>query len=210
MNILAIDTSTDWCGIALVQNGECRYKIEEQIPRKHAEKLPRFYELLKDQTNLDEINLNALAVSIGPGSFTGLRVGLGFTKGLAFAKELPIIPVPTLQIIAANSGLIIDKFTVMMYSHRDIIYYQRFTFSNNQYKPINEEKVGSWNSIQHTESAVHCGCEKLVVNQTYPSVHPSAEMAGLLAEKNFNEWVLENPYTLEPNYISPFELGPIK
>ena len=38
----------------------------------------------------------------------------------------------------------------------------------------------------------------------------SAEMAGLLAEKNFNEWVLENPYALEPNYISPFELGPIK
>jgi len=53
-------------------------------------------------------------------------------------------------------------------------------------------------------------CEKLVVNQTYPPVHPSAEMAGLLAEKNYNEWVLENPYTLEPNYISPFELGPIK
>jgi len=200
MNILAIDTSTDWCGIALVQNGECRYKIEEQIPRKHAEKLPRFYELLKDQTNLDEINLNALAVSIGPGSFTGLRVGLGFTKGLAFAKELPIIPV----------GLIKDKFTVMMYSHRDIIYYQRFTFSNNQYKPINEEKVGSWNSIEHTESTTHYGCEKLMENETYSSAHPSAEMAGLLAEKNFNEWVLENPYALEPNYISPFELGPIK
>ena len=104
MNILAIDTSTDWCGIALIQNEKCKYNIEEQIARKHAEKLPRFYESLRDQTNLDELNLNALAVSIGPGSFTGLRVGLGFTKGLAFAKELPIIPVPTLQIMAANSG----------------------------------------------------------------------------------------------------------
>ena len=150
MNILAIDTSTDWCGIALIQNEKCKYNIEEQIPRKHAEKLPRFYESLRDQTNLDELNLNALAVSIGPGSFTGLRVGLGFTKGLAFAKELPIIPVPTLQIMAANSGLIKDEFTVMMYSHRDIIYYQRFTSSNIGYKPINEEKVGSWNSIEHT------------------------------------------------------------
>ena len=210
MNILSIDTSTNWCGIALVQQGECSYKIEEQIPRKHAEKLPRFYESLKDQANLDEINLNALAVSIGPGSFTGLRVGLGFTKGLAFAKELPIIPVPTLQIIAANSGLIKDKFTVMLYSHRDIIYYQTFTYSNHEYKPINEEKVGSWNSIEHTEETAHYGCEKLMENEIYSSIHPSAEMAGLLAEKNFNEWVLENPYALEPNYISPFELGPIK
>ena len=210
MNILAIDTSTDWCGIALIQNEKCKYNIEEQMPRKHAEKLPRFYESLRDQTNLDELNLNALAVSIGPGSFTGLRVGLGFTKGLAFAKELPIIPVPTLQIMAANSGLIKDEFTVMMYSHRDIIYYQRFTSSNIGYKPINEEKVGSWNSIEHTESGTHYGCEKLMANETYPSTHPSAEMTGLLAEKNFNDWVLENPYALEPNYISPFELGPIK
>ena len=210
MNILSIDTSTNWCGIALVQQGECSYKIEQQIPRKHAEKLPRFYESLKDQVNLDEINLNALAVSIGPGSFTGLRVGLGFTKGLAFAKELPIVPVPTLQIVAANSGLIKDKFTVMMYSHRDIIYYQRFTYSNNEYKPINKEKVGSWNSIEHNEATAHYGCEKLMENEIYPSVHPSAEMTGLLAEKNFHEWVLENPYALEPNYISPFELGPIK
>ena len=48
------------------------------------------------------------------------------------------------------------------------------------------------------------------MNQTYPSVPPSAEMTGILAEKNFNEWVLENPYTIEPNYISPFELGSIK
>ena len=62
MNILAIDTSTDWCGIALVQHGECRYKIEEQIPRKHAEKLPRFYELLKDQTNLDAVSYTHLTL----------------------------------------------------------------------------------------------------------------------------------------------------
>ena len=70
--------------------------------------------------------------------------------------------------------------------------------------------MGSWNSIEHTESAVHYGCEKLMENVTYPSAQPSAEMTGLLAEKYFNEWVLENPYALEPNYISPFELGPIK
>ena len=54
----------------------------------------------KDQ-NLDKKLLNAIAVSIGPGSFTGLRIGLGFAKG-SYAFKIPVIPVPTLQVIANN------------------------------------------------------------------------------------------------------------
>ena len=203
MNILAIETSTDWCGIALIQNGKCTYKIEEQIPRKHAEKLPLFYESLRDKLNLNEIQLDGVAVSIGPGSFTGLRVGLGFAKGLAFAKQLPIIPVPTLNILAVNSGINNTKYSVLMYSHRDIIYVQQFSGSN----PANKEGVERWGTIDHSGLIIHYGCEKLMIDENYLSIRPSAETTGLLAEDNFNKWVNENPYDVVPNYISPFELG---
>ncbi len=206
MNILAIETSTDWCGIALIQDEKCVHKIEEQIPRKHAEQLPLFYESLRDNTKLDKITLDGIAVSIGPGSFTGLRVGLGFGKGLAFAQDLPIIPVPTLLVMAANGGLKTDKFSVLMYSHRDIVYSQEFS----DLKPVGQEKVDTWDSFDHTEAAIHYGCEKLMQDNHYLSVPPTAEMTGLLAEKHYADWIQENPYDLVPNYISPFELGPKK
>jgi len=203
VNILAIETSTDWCGVALIQGEKCVHKVEKQIPRKHAEKLPMFYNHLRDKTQLDKINLDGIAVSIGPGSFTGLRVGLGFTKGLAFAKSLPIIPVPTLRVMAANTGLGEDEFTIMMYSHRDVVYHQQFSES----RPISEEKADTWDSIDRVGVAFQYGCEKLMKSENYVSVHPTAKMTGLLAEKHYKEWVLENPYDLVPNYISPFVLG---
>ena len=103
MNIIAIETATDICGIALIENGTCVKKIEKQIPRKHAEQLPLFYETLINSSIYNKLTIDAVAVSIGPGSFTGLRVGLGFAKGLAYAKDLPIIPVPTLYALAMSS-----------------------------------------------------------------------------------------------------------
>ncbi|MDP6339641.1 MAG: tRNA (adenosine(37)-N6)-threonylcarbamoyltransferase complex dimerization subunit type 1 TsaB [Candidatus Marinimicrobia bacterium] len=203
MNVLAIETSTDWCGVALVQDGICSCKIEEQIPRKHAEQLPLFYETVKDQTNLDDIQLDGVAISIGPGSFTGLRVGLGFAKGLAFAKDLPIIPVPTLQIMASSGKAPSDNFTVLLYSHRDIVYFQKFS----GLKPTTPEKASTWDSVEPNSAAIHYGCEKLLTNEAFQSVPPSAEMTGILAEKHFDDWVQDNAYDLVPNYISPFELG---
>ena len=103
MNILSIETATDWCGIALFIDGECKEKIQKKIPKKHSEKLPIFYSEVILNSRFDDNELDAIAVSIGPGSFTGLRIGLGFAKGLAFSKSIPIIPVPTLDIIAMSS-----------------------------------------------------------------------------------------------------------
>ena len=203
MNILGIETATDWCGVALIQDGVCTVKVEERIPRQHTEKLPLFYEYLRSQSNLDDAQLDGVAISIGPGSFTGLRVGLGFGKGLAFAKDLPIIPVPTLQVMAAKSGMGDESYSVLLYSHRDVVYFQKFSGDD----PLGEEQANIWDANDHSGLLIHYGCEKLIDNENYRSVPPSAEMTGLLGEKHFNEWVETNPYDLVPNYISPYELG---
>ncbi|MBC8346001.1 MAG: tRNA (adenosine(37)-N6)-threonylcarbamoyltransferase complex dimerization subunit type 1 TsaB [Candidatus Marinimicrobia bacterium] len=207
MNILAIETSTDWCGIAFIQNEKCQYKIDKQIPRKHAEKLPEFYASLKDKIELDDINLDAIAVSIGPGSFTGLRVGLSFAKGIAYAKELPIVAVPTLQTMAANSGLTSDGFTVLLYSHSDIVFYQQFSIIQECIRAVSEEKACIWNDIEITGESAQYGCDKLLGDEIILSVPPTAEMTGILAEKNFDRWVKKTPYDLVPNYISSFTIG---
>ena len=94
MKLIAIETATEICSIAYLVDGECVALVEKQIPRQHAEKLPLFYEGLVAESNLDLSKIDGIAVSIGPGSFTGLRIGLSYAKGLAYSHKLPIIPGP--------------------------------------------------------------------------------------------------------------------
>ena len=98
--ILAIETATDICGVALVQNQNVvaqRVLAEKYV---HSEKLlPMIDEVLRD-ASFSAKHLDAIAVSIGPGSFTGLRIGLSTAKGLALSLGKSVIAVPTLDALA--------------------------------------------------------------------------------------------------------------
>ena len=98
--ILSIETSSKICSVGLLSNGKNLGFIEELDGRKHAELLPEFVEKLLKKNKVQVKLIDAIAVSIGPGSFTGLRVGLSFAKGVAYAIKCPIIPVPTILSIA--------------------------------------------------------------------------------------------------------------
>ena len=202
MNIISIETATDWCGVALLINDKCEDKIQKKIPRKHSEKLPVFYNRLMLSRKFDDNKLDAIAVSIGPGSFTGLRIGLGFAKGLAFAKDIPIIPVPTLDVIARSTDEENDDFSVYLFSHGDIVYHQQY----KKGKAINSPKASRWSSINKDSHSVHYGCEELLKSKRNLSVFPKVEKVGRLAIENCESWVVKIPYSLVPNYISPFNI----
>ena len=202
MNIISIETATDWCGVALLINDKCEGKVQKKIPRKHSEKLPVFYNRLILSTKFDDNKLDAIAVSIGPGSFTGLRIGLGFAKGLAFAKDIPIIPVPTLDVIARSTDEENDDFSVYLFSHGDIVYHQQY----KKGKAINSPKASRWSSINKDSDSVHYGCEELLKSKRNLSVFPKVETVGRLAIENCESWVVKIPYSLVPNYISPFNI----
>ena len=100
--LLAIDTATDWAGIALYDEGEATVRLEETwwARRRHTTTLmPRIDRAMSD-VGLSPEALSAVAVAIGPGSYTGLRVGLSLAKGLALARRIPILGIPTLDIVA--------------------------------------------------------------------------------------------------------------
>ena len=98
--ILAIDTATQYAGLALYNQDGIYTEESWYAGRNHTvELMPRIIRILK-LANLKVAALTALAVSLGPGSFTGLRIGLATAKGLALPHKLPVVGVPTLDIVA--------------------------------------------------------------------------------------------------------------
>src|SRR5262245_13529736 len=97
--ILAIDTATLYAGLALYNQDGVQAEESWYAGRNHTvELMPRLVRMLKS-AGLQVKDLTALAVSLGPGSFTGLRIGLAVAKGLALPHKLPVVGVPTLEIV---------------------------------------------------------------------------------------------------------------
>lgn len=100
--ILNIETSTEVCSVALASEGAILEHFEEFNGRNHATLLSGFIKGCLDHLRRHEMKLDAVAVSIGPGSYTGLRIGLSEAKGLAYALDVPLIGVDTLKIMAVS------------------------------------------------------------------------------------------------------------
>ena len=102
MNILAIDTSFEACSAALLTQGRV---LQQYVfaPRQHAQLILPMIEALLDQSSLKLENLDALAFAAGPGSFTGIRIAASVIQGLAFAVNLPVVAVSTLQTMAQQA-----------------------------------------------------------------------------------------------------------
>lgn len=98
--LLALETADTSCGVAVWHNDACRAAAHIHRPRVHASRLtPLIQETLAHADVLAE-QVDAVAVSAGPGSYTGLRIGMSTAKGIAMARDLPLVPVPTLEAAA--------------------------------------------------------------------------------------------------------------
>lgn len=103
MTILNIETSGKICSVALTHYGALEMQLDDTEGMQHANRLAPFVERIMDELNRKEMKLDAVAVSIGPGSYTGLRIGLSLAKGLAFSLGVPLIGVDTLKILAVKA-----------------------------------------------------------------------------------------------------------
>jgi len=103
--LLALDTSTQSIGVALYNEHKVLCESIWTSLNYHTTELAPEVTRLLAKANVEVTDLSALAVAIGPGSFTGLRIGLAFAKGLALAHRLPIVGIPTLDILAASQPL---------------------------------------------------------------------------------------------------------
>ena len=97
--ILSLETSTSVCSLAVHKDGFCLAEQAYNIPKSHTNLMPEVIRQLLDNLNLDRGALEAIAVSDGPGSYTGLRIGTATGKGLCSALKIPLISINSLDIM---------------------------------------------------------------------------------------------------------------
>lgn len=128
--ILALDTSTEACSCALSIDGSVQERLELQ-PRQHARLLLPMIRDLLAESGIGFAELDAIACGRGPGSFTGLRIAAGVTQGLAFAADLPVLPVSTLAALALDIHCRTGAPAVLalLDARIDEVYWGYFTFA---------------------------------------------------------------------------------
>jgi len=214
--ILNIETATKNCSVALSKEGKTlaiRELSEQNF--SHAEKLHVFIEELLLEINVTFKDVKAIAVSQGPGSYTGLRIGVSAAKGLCYALSIPLIAVDTLEILARkiqiSSGIILP-----MIDARRLEVYSAFFDSN--YAKIRETKaeIIDENSFQEETEIIHLigdGAMKFKEILTdkkfkyYPEIQfPSASEMSLISFQKFQNNQLEDVAYFEPFYLKDFVL----
>lgn len=144
--ILGIDTATRWTGIALHDGAQVVTELGwKAINTQTIELAPTVQTFLR-KAAITAADLTAIAVAIGPGSYTGLRVGLGFAKGMALAYQLPLIGVPTLDIVASSFGRAEDDLWVAAEAGRRRVCIGRYQWQRG-WQPIGEPDIESWRDV---------------------------------------------------------------
>lgn len=151
MRALAIETATTVCGIALIRDGMEPVERVLDIPNVHSERLVPMISELLTETGIPVNELDCLAVSIGPGSFTGLRIGLSVAKGISFASDIPIVPVPTLEALAYNvvrAGYTGTEILSLLDAHRGDAYWAAYRLTpERRLMEINRISIARYESV---------------------------------------------------------------
>lgn len=134
MKVLGIDTATEVLGVALTENKELVIESRSNIRRAHAEKLILTIEKILNEVKLKPKDLDGIAVSTGPGSFTGLRIGLAAVKGLAFAAGIPVVSVPTLDALVLQTYFYPYQIRPLIKAQGDEAYSAVYRFDRGRLK----------------------------------------------------------------------------
>ncbi|MDM1395811.1 tRNA (adenosine(37)-N6)-threonylcarbamoyltransferase complex dimerization subunit type 1 TsaB [Myroides odoratimimus] len=217
ITILSIETATKNCSVSLSVSGEviaCKEIAEENF--SHAEKLHVFVEEILKENNKTLKDLSAIAISQGPGSYTGLRIGVSSVKGLCYGLSIPLIALDTLEILARQVEVTEGLIVPMLDARRMEVFSAVFDKEYNKRSEIeaiviDENAFSSYKgTLLHLigDGAMKCketlGTEGFMY---YPEItYPSANEMGVMAyDKYIKEEFVDVAY-FEPFYLKDFVL----
>lgn len=234
--ILNIETATTVCSVALAKDGELIALKEINNGYTHAENLTVFIEEIVKEAKIKITDLDAIAISIGPGSYTGLRIGVSTAKGLCYGLGKPLIGISTLKCLTflvqsskfkvqsrneTENISLVPLLCPMLDARRMEVYCALYDDNLNEIEPIQAKIIDEHSFEEYLKSntiyffgdgAAKCR-EKLGTNANavfIDNVFPSAAAMVSFSEEAFNAKKFEDVAYFEPYYLKDFVAGPKK
>lgn len=217
--LLNLETSTTLCSVAVSKDGMVVFNKQSEDGPSHATLLGQYVEEATAFVRANNMKLDAVAVSCGPGSYTGLRIGVSTAKGLCYALDVPLIAVNTLELLACT--LLFDDQTdedallcPMIDARRMEVYAAIYDRSLQALRPVSADIIDESSYSSFLENNKICffgnGAEKCRTTITHSNarfktgVHPVAQNMVALAEKSFRESSFVDIAYFEPFYLKDF------
>ena len=227
--ILCIETGTDICSVGIARDGELMSLRESDQGRDHAKQVAVFVDELLRETGVKPDELDAVAVGMGPGSYTGLRIGVSFAKGLCYGLNIPLLAVGSLEALTDvaikdyEAGIIQvedwdEAFLCPMVDARRMeVYTQIFNSrcesqSEVSAEIITEDSFSQWRAkgklVIFGNGAAKC--QEMLPDAIYIDVAPSARGLTRIAHQLFEAGKTEDIAYFEPFYLKDFVVIPSK
>ena len=215
--ILNIETSTEVCSVTISKNGELLYLKETLEGLSHSELLTVFIEELLAENDFKLNELDAVAVSKGPGSYTGLRIGVSVAKGLCYGLEIPLIAVNSLETMGIYAALNSTEkmlFCPMIDARRMEVYTALYNSKGDEIKPVSAEIIEEDFLAEYLDNNKILffgnGAEKCKTQITHSNAifngpaKTSAQFMQKLTETKYNKKEFEDVAYFEPFYLKNF------
>ena len=218
--ILNIETSTNVCSVAVSNDAECIFNKEDYSGPHHNEQLGRFVDEALSFIDSHSLKLDAVAVSCGPGSYTGLRIGTSMAKGICYGRDVKLIAIPTLELLAVpvllkeqaeeENALLVP----MLDARRMEVYAQVFNRSLDEVRKIQADVVTAETYKEYLEKGpvyfFGNGAAKCMEEINHPNAHlikdvvPLAKYMFPLAEKRIAQGKFDDVAYFVPFYLKDF------
>ena len=210
--VLGIDTSGKNLGLALCDKSEIISSSLTKPGLKHGEIIQQMIEEFLSDNKADFNSLSGVSVTLGPGSFTGLRIGLAVAKGYCYALNIPITGISTLQAAAEVADVCSEKVIVVLNARKDEFYWASFDCSGDSAKRLSEDTISSFNDLKKKidETSAFVASSHLeplfssmdVLNKRYYNIDLNlAVPASRLGEHDFSKKRNPDVSTLVPFYL---------
>jgi tRNA threonylcarbamoyladenosine biosynthesis protein TsaB len=213
--LLAIDTSTRFIGVALYDGVQIVSEMDWLSDQYHTVELAPTIASMMDKAAVQMSDLNAVAVALGPGSFTGLRIGIALAKGLALAGRLAIVGIPTLDILAASQPLDEFPLAAVLQAGRGRLAVGWYKNYSRRWKSDGQVQVLSSQELASVIKSPTIVCGELSSeerrnlrrkrkNVILATPAQSMRRPSFLAELGWQRWrkgMTDDPAALAPNYL---------